>query len=105
MAWVTGVSRSGASRVPVCDRATPSSHEPQLTFLAHADGREVFVEVQQFPLSLQGECSPCELHWHFVNLDAKIPPDLNDVMLGFDHGAGHPVLLVCNAKAPNYRKN
>jgi len=25
--------------------------------------------------------------------------------LGFDHGAGHPLLLVCNAKAPNYRKN
>jgi hypothetical protein len=35
---------------------------------------------QQFPLSLQGECSPCELHWHFVNFDAKIPPDLHDVI-------------------------
>jgi hypothetical protein len=21
---------------------------------------------------------------------------------GFDHGAGHPLLLLCNAKAPNY---
>src|SRR6267143_206640 len=25
--------------------------------------------------------------------------------VGFDHGAGHPLLLVCNAKALNYRKN
>ena len=24
---------------------------------------------------------------------------------GFDHGAGHPLLFLCNAKAPNYRKN
>ena len=24
---------------------------------------------------------------------------------GFDHGAGHPLLLLCNAKAPNYSKN
>src|SRR5713226_9664993 len=23
----------------------------------------------------------------------------------FDHGAGHPLLLLCNAKAPNYCKN
>src|SRR5262249_33705929 len=41
-AWVTGVSR-----VPVCYTATPSSHEPQCTFLSHADGREVFVEVEE----------------------------------------------------------
>ena len=25
--------------------------------------------------------------------------------MGFDHGAGHPLLLLCNAKAPNYGKN
>ena len=25
--------------------------------------------------------------------------------MGFDHGVGHPLLLLCNAKAPNYRKN
>jgi hypothetical protein len=24
---------------------------------------------------------------------------------GFDHGAGHPLLLLCNAKAPNYSNN
>jgi len=24
---------------------------------------------------------------------------------GFDHGAGHPLLLLCNAKASNYSKN
>jgi putative transposase len=24
---------------------------------------------------------------------------------GFDHGVGHPLLLLCHAKAPNYRKN
>jgi len=25
--------------------------------------------------------------------------------IGFDHGVGHPSLLLCNAKAPNYRKS
>jgi hypothetical protein len=24
---------------------------------------------------------------------------------GFDHGVGHPLLLLCDAKAPNFRKN
>jgi hypothetical protein len=24
--------------------------------------------------------------------------------LGFDHGVGHPLLLLCHAKAPSYRK-
>jgi len=24
--------------------------------------------------------------------------------LGFDHGVGHPLLLLCDTKAPNYRK-
>jgi hypothetical protein len=24
--------------------------------------------------------------------------------LGFDHGVGHPLLLLCHAKAPNYLK-
>jgi hypothetical protein len=26
-------------------------------------------------------------------------------ILGFDHGAGHPLLLLCDAKAPNLRNN
>jgi hypothetical protein len=30
---------------------------------------------QQFPLSLQAQCSSGELHWPFVNFDATIPPD------------------------------
>jgi hypothetical protein len=25
--------------------------------------------------------------------------------LGFDHGVGHPLLFLCDAKVPNYRKN
>jgi hypothetical protein len=25
--------------------------------------------------------------------------------VGFDHGVGHPLLLLCDAKAPNFRKN
>jgi hypothetical protein len=25
--------------------------------------------------------------------------------LGFDHGAGHPLLLLCNAEAPNSSNN
>src|SRR5256885_13393884 len=25
--------------------------------------------------------------------------------MGFDHGVGHPSLLLCHAKAPNYRKS
>jgi hypothetical protein len=33
--------------------------------------------VQPFPLSLQAQCSRGQLHWPFVNLDAKIPPDVN----------------------------
>ncbi len=24
------------------------------------------------------------------------------LLSGFDHGVGHPLLLLCNAKAPNY---
>ena len=35
---------------------------------------------KQFPLSLQAQCSRGQLHWPFVNLDAKIPPDSNDLM-------------------------
>jgi hypothetical protein len=35
---------------------------------------------QQFPLSLQAQGSLGQLPWPFVNLDAKIPPALNDVM-------------------------
>jgi putative ABC transport system substrate-binding protein len=30
---------------------------------------------------------------------------LSDSIFGFDHGAGHPFLLSCNAKAPNYSNN
>ena len=32
---------------------------------------------QPFPLSLQAQCSQGQLHWPFVNLDAKIPPDVH----------------------------
>jgi hypothetical protein len=36
------------------------------------------VELQQpFPLSLQAQCSQGQRHWPFVNLDAKIPPDVH----------------------------
>jgi hypothetical protein len=28
-----------------------------------------------------------------------------DIFKGFDHGVGHPLLLLCDAKAPNCRKN
>src|SRR5215510_10792185 len=27
-----------------------------------------------------------------------------EVLCGFDHGVGHPLLLLCHAKAPSYRK-
>jgi hypothetical protein len=35
------------------------------------------VRKQPFPLSLQAQCSRGQLHWPFVNLDAKISPDVN----------------------------
>jgi hypothetical protein len=43
---------------------------------------------QQFPLSLQAQYSLGELHWPFVNIDAKIPPDWNDwtFLDGVSHG-------------------
>jgi hypothetical protein len=36
--------------------------------------------LQPFPLSLQAQGSLGQLYWPFVNIDAKIPPDVNDVM-------------------------
>jgi hypothetical protein len=30
---------------------------------------------------------------------------LGRLKFGFDHGAGHPLLLLCDAKAPNLRNN
>jgi hypothetical protein len=27
------------------------------------------------------------------------------VVSGFDHGVGHPLLFLCDAKVPHYRKN
>jgi hypothetical protein len=39
------------------------------------DAAVTVVNPQQFPLSLQAQCSPGELHWPFVNFDATIPPD------------------------------
>ena len=30
---------------------------------------------------------------------------LGDSYTGFDHGVGHPLLFLCDAKVPNYRKN
>ena len=43
---------------------------------------------QQFPLRLQAQYSLGELHWPFVNIDAKIPPDWNDwtFLDGVSHG-------------------
>ena len=38
---------------------------------------QVLLDCQPFPLSLQAQCSRGQLHWPFVNLDAKIPPDVN----------------------------
>ena len=38
------------------------------------------VDMQQFPLPLQTQCSLGQLLWPFVNLNAIIPPDLKDVM-------------------------
>jgi hypothetical protein len=35
---------------------------------------------QQFPLSLQAQSSLGQLPWPFVNIDAKIAPDLNAVI-------------------------
>ena len=32
-------------------------------------------------------------------------PLIGFALPGLDHGVGHPLLLLCNAKAPNYRKN
>gem|GEM_PF-167446 len=65
--WVTGASRSDASRVPVCDIATQSSSEPQLTFLSRADGREVFVEVEE-PKQTFPVCYPLQ-RFGFLLLD------------------------------------
>jgi hypothetical protein len=31
--------------------------------------------------------------------------DFLAVFFGFDHGVGHPLLLLCNAKAHNHRKS
>src|SRR5262245_58037241 len=49
--------------------------------------------IQQFPLSLQAQCSPGSLHWPFVNFNAKIPPDWNDFVVlvtGFSMSIGAP---------------
>jgi hypothetical protein len=42
--------------------------------------KEKVCTFQQFPLSFQAQRSLCRLHWPFVNIDAKISPDWNDVM-------------------------
>ena len=39
------------------------------------------------------------------DLDVTPEQDLENTLAGFDHDAGHPLLLLCNAKAPNYGKN
>jgi hypothetical protein len=39
-----------------------------------------YVGRQQFPLSLQAQSSLGQLPWPFVNIDAKIAPDLNAVI-------------------------
>jgi hypothetical protein len=43
----------------------------------HARFDQWLDRLQPFPLSLQAQCSRGQLHWPFVNLDAKIPPDVN----------------------------
>src|SRR4029450_5896760 len=57
------------------------------------------VSCTDFPLSIAspqpwpmvpGQSSLCNAIWYGVN--------------GFDHGVGHPLLLLCHAKAPNYGK-
>src|SRR4051812_36026546 len=35
----------------------------------------------------------------------KKPEVVDDAKQGFDHGVGHPLLLLGDAKAPNFRKN
>jgi hypothetical protein len=37
--------------------------------------------IQQFPLSLQAQESLGQLRWPFVNFEANIAPDLNDLRL------------------------
>jgi hypothetical protein len=37
--------------------------------------------------------------------DHGINPLKINGLIGLDHGVGHPLLLPCNAKAPNHRKN
>jgi len=44
----------------------------------HQDEDPVVTTLDQpFPSSLQAQCSRGQRHWPFVNLDAKIPPDVN----------------------------
>ena len=41
-------------------------------------------------------------------LDTSSLPELERLyrtFFGFDHGVGHPLLLLCDAKTPNCRKN
>ena len=48
-----------------------------LAYITGTIDQELLVRNQPFPLSLQAQCSLGQLHWPFVNIDAKIPPDLN----------------------------
>ena len=47
-----------------------------------------FGRMQQFPLSLQPQSSLCQRHWLFVNITAKIFPEVHDVMF-------HPWGFLC----------
>jgi len=40
-----------------------------------------------------------------LSLDSVIMGCLLQPHIGFDHGIGHPLLLLCHAKASNRRKN
>ena len=42
-----------------------------------------------------------------VTQHARVPPSIESsyTLLGFDHGVGHPLLHLCDAKAPHCRKN
>ena len=65
-----------AQRIPRTHGPWPAARLKAGTDKA-ASGREITLDQQRFPLSLQAQCSRGQLHWPFVNLDAKIPPDVN----------------------------
>ena len=80
LVW-TGNAAPAPALVSDQERA-PLSYTPAylaekiLTSRAALEGERKQVTVQPFPSSLQAQCSRGQRHWPFVNLDAKIPPDV-----------------------------